>query len=197
MSDLALFTIAVLTILATPGPTNALLTTSGALVGFRRSLPLISAELAGYGVSISILLLASRPLIAAFPPFEWVLRATLIAYLLWLAWHLWHSGVALGDANVRVVTWWRVFVTTLLNPKGAVFAFAIFPPFEGAEDVARYSGIFAVTTMTVASAWMAFGASLGRFALRGRRIQLPRVTAVVLVVFACIVAVTAIAGRGG
>ena len=74
MSGLPLFMAATAAILATPGPTNALLATSAALVGIRRSLPPMSAEIAGYFVTIGILLGVSSPLIAASP--AWPMRTT-------------------------------------------------------------------------------------------------------------------------
>jgi threonine/homoserine/homoserine lactone efflux protein len=61
------FVVAVASLLATPGPTNALLTTPDALVGVRRSLPLMSAEIACYGTSISLLLRGEGALLAAYP----------------------------------------------------------------------------------------------------------------------------------
>ena len=41
MQDPVLFTLTVLFILGTPGPTNTLLATAGGTVGFRRALPLV------------------------------------------------------------------------------------------------------------------------------------------------------------
>jgi threonine/homoserine/homoserine lactone efflux protein len=191
MTSLPLFLLAVVSVLATPGPTNALLTTSAALVGTRRSLPLVTAELAGYALSIGVLLAASGAIVAAVPWLGLVIRAALVLYLLWLAWHLWDAGGGIVEASLRVVTWRRVFVTTLLNPKGPIFAFAVFPPLAGPRAIALYGGLFAATTLAVALGWMMVGATLGRLADNGRRTWLPRITAVVLVVFACLVVVSA------
>mgnify|MGYP006894100190 CR=1 FL=1 len=55
MTDPIAFVLAVIGLLATPGPTNTLLAASGAAVGFRRSLHLILAEAAGYLCSILVL----------------------------------------------------------------------------------------------------------------------------------------------
>jgi threonine/homoserine/homoserine lactone efflux protein len=187
MPDLILFIGATAALLATPGPTNALLATSAALVGFRRSTPLMLAEIAGYFITIGLLLVVSRPLIAAFPAFGVILRGGLVLYLVWLALRLWQAGHAEAKEG-EVISPRRVFVTTLLNPKGLVFAFGIFPPLAGPEDVILHFGAFALTTLTVAAGWLTFGTSLGRLASRsGWEFRLSRVTSVVLASFACIV----------
>jgi hypothetical protein len=67
MEDPLLFTLAVLAILGTPGPTNTLLATSGAGVGLRRSLVLLPAEACGYLISILLLGLVLGPVVAASP----------------------------------------------------------------------------------------------------------------------------------
>ena len=64
MQDPVLFTLTVLLILGTPGPTNTLLATAGATVGFRRALPLLPAEAAGYLIAILAIGLALGPFIA-------------------------------------------------------------------------------------------------------------------------------------
>ena len=61
------FVLAVAAILAMPGPTNALLCTSAGLVGIRRSLRLILAEIAGYLVTITAIISFAGPIILAIP----------------------------------------------------------------------------------------------------------------------------------
>jgi len=67
--DRIAFAAAALSLLATPGPTNTLLATSGAKVGLRRSLPLLGAELGGYLLAILLLRALIGPLMAANPVF--------------------------------------------------------------------------------------------------------------------------------
>jgi len=69
MSEAATFFLGAVAVLATPGPTNTLLATSGAISGFRRSLPLLGGELGGYLLAIVVLLSFIGPIVAAMPAF--------------------------------------------------------------------------------------------------------------------------------
>src|SRR5207244_1852181 len=95
-------------------------------VGVRRSLRLLPAELAGYLLSIATLTLVLGPRIAAQPMLGRGLRLASGAWLAVVAVRLWRSGAQ--GRRVESVTIRHVLVTTLLNPKGLVFAFVIFPP---------------------------------------------------------------------
>lgn len=127
MLDPIAFAPAVLALLLTPGPTNTLLAASGATVGVRRSLRLVPCEIAGYGISIFVLILLVGPLVAGHAAFGAALRMAAAGYLAWSAVVLWRTaGERFADAP-RPISPRRVFTTTLLNPKALVFAFAIFP----------------------------------------------------------------------
>jgi threonine/homoserine/homoserine lactone efflux protein len=189
MAQWLLFVITTAIVLATPGPTNTLLAASAALVGVRRSLPLILAELGGYGLSISVLL-ASGSAIAAFPGLEVGLRLCLAAYLLFVAWRLWGASAARAIGTVDFRT---VLITTALNPKALIFAFAVFPPIRSPDEALRYGGLFALVTMLVASGWIMLGGSAGLLASPQRSMLIRRLAAIALVVFASGVAGTAIA----
>ena len=163
MVDPLLFTLAVLAVLATPGPTNTLLATSGAMVGVRRSLPLVPAEAAGYCMAILTLGLVLGPVMAGQPMLAAALRAAVGAYLLLLAWRLWRRG-AEAVVGAGLVRPGQLFVTTLLNPKAIVFALGILP--FGKAPVLPYMLGFLALLASVAVGWIGLGAVLGQAAAR-------------------------------
>ncbi|MDR6952731.1 threonine/homoserine/homoserine lactone efflux protein [Ancylobacter sp. 3268] len=185
MTDPILFALAVLAILATPGPTNTLLATAGAAGGMRRALPLMPAEIGGYLVSISLLGLVLGPAIAASPILGLGLRLVVGLYLLTTAWSLWQrSGNAPGAVG-RVVTPSRVFLTTLLNPKAILFALGVVP--LGTERVWPYLAGFAGLCALVALGWIGIGTLAGRAAgASGRGHIVPRIAAAAVAGFAAL-----------
>lgn len=186
-----LFFACILAILLTPGPTNALLWTSGALRGVRASLPLLAAELAGYLLGIGGWRLLGEGLLKAAPRLGVALKLLVAAYLVLLAWRLWRQTPAQPQAP-QAVGGRQLFLTTLLNPKGAVFAFGVFPHFDHATAALPYALVFAATVPAVGAAWIGFGHSL-----RGTRLgtqALRRVAAAVLCAAAGLVAGSAALG---
>lgn len=159
MTDPLLFALAVLAILATPGPTNTLLATGAASAGFRRTLPLIPAETAGYVIAISTIGYGLGPVVAASPLLGLALRLAVGAYLIHLAYKLWRGGRQ-PALVAGIVTPVRVFLTTLLNPKAIVFALGVLP--LQAEQGWAYLLSFACLVAGVALGWIGFGVLLGR-----------------------------------
>jgi threonine/homoserine/homoserine lactone efflux protein len=187
MTNPWLFILAVLTILATPGPTNTLLASGAAVSGLRRSLPLLAAELGGYLVTIDLVGLLLKPVIAAYPAIGVGMKAAVAVYLAWAAVKLWRTTGA-PDGARTAVRWGNVFVATMLNPKGLIFALAIIP--FGHPDVALYLLAFAVSVVGVGFLWLVAGHLLGAAAGR-RRHLVPRVASLALVGFAGLIAASA------
>lgn len=186
------FSLAVLALLATPGPTNTLLAASGAALGLRPSLRLIPAELAGYLLSIGLLTAFAAPLIAAVPMLGNVIKLIAGAYLAWSAWRLWRDAAGLRGAPAPAQAG-RVFVTTLVNPKGLIFALVIFPGHEALLAFPAFAGLVTAVALCWIALGHAAGRSLGRLADR-RRIS--RVAALAHVVFATLVTASAITSGG-
>jgi threonine/homoserine/homoserine lactone efflux protein len=181
MSDPLLYVLAVLTLLGTPGPTNTLLATAGAMAGIRRSLPLLIGELGGYLIAIAAIRLVLGPVFAAYPPLAVALKLAVAAYLAWIAIRLWLRGAALTGAG-RAVTIRSVFVTTLLNPKALIFSLGIIPASDA--NLPWFIAGFAAMVITVGLTWIVIGAVIGAGAGERQAGVVPRIASVALAGFA-------------
>lgn len=188
MSDWTAFVLAVLGLLATPGPTNTLMAASGAQRGLVRSLPLLVGELGGYALAITVWIELVGAVATAQPWVPTLAKLVAVAFLVWSAFKLWRAA-GRADLKERGITLSRVFFTTLLNPKALVFAFAIFPPLG---FVARlpYGAVFMMLVVATATGWMLLGVVAQRSSaglLTSARVD--RITAVALSVFAALLLV--------
>jgi threonine/homoserine/homoserine lactone efflux protein len=193
MNNTISFSLSVLTLLIVPGPTNTLLAAAGATAGLRRSLALVPAECCGYLLSILAVLLMLGPLVGSAPFLGLGLRIVACLYLLWSAFSLWRSA-GLPEKQGGQIGTSRVFLTTLLNPKGLIFALVIFPQDLRLAALVPFLAIFAGLVCAVAVCWITFGAGLVRAAPRllvGARIG--RFAAVALAIFATVLGGSALA----
>ncbi|MFM0157766.1 MULTISPECIES: LysE family translocator [Paraburkholderia] len=162
-SAIALLAVGIIVVLITPGPTNTLLAAAGLRQGVRLSLPLIAVELAGYLVSISVWGHFLTQAAHALPWLPSLLRVAAGVYIAYLAVEMWRAAVALPDSTQRASGMRTLFVATLLNPKGLLFAGTIFPSiaFTHVPAYTMAMLIFACLLVPIALAWIAFGAALG------------------------------------
>ena len=181
MTDPVLFLLAVATILATPGPTNTLMATSGATAGIARSWPLLIAEITGYLIAILVIRAVLAPVVHAYPAIGIALKVAVALYLVWLAVKLWRRPLAL-DAETGSVSFANVLVTTLLNPKALIFALTVFPQ-DNSPALFGYLAAFAATVVAAGGGWIVFGHLL-KGAAGTRAGYIPRVASVVLIGFA-------------
>lgn len=179
MSDPVLFLVAVVTILAAPGPTNALLALSGASVGIVRSMGSLAAALAAYLIAIVASHVLVAGLVEAYPSLGVALKVGVAAYLIWLAIKLWRQPLRLDAGGTVTVA--NVFVTTLLNPKALIFALTIIP--WSAAELPWYFVAFAATVVAAGSSWIVLG-SVIKGASGTKAGYIPKVASVVLVGFA-------------
>jgi threonine/homoserine/homoserine lactone efflux protein len=150
---------ALVALLLSPGPTNTLIAIGGATRGFWRALPLVWAAVAGYLAVIAPLALAGRPLLDAHPELATAVRILAAAWVMVLAVRLWSPSLQSGLAGF--VTFRRVLVTTLLNPKALVIGLVLVPATTPLGLLPWLAGL-AATIVAVAGLWLAGGALLGR-----------------------------------
>ncbi len=184
MNDPFLFAVAVLAILATPGPTNTLLATAGATRGFVRSMPLLVAEAAGYTTTIVVVHTLAAALGWDSGKLGAPLRLIAGGYLMWLAIKLWRTPFVKGQT---VVLPRHVLTATLMNPKALIFALAIIP-FDAPHAPVYVVG-FWLLLLSMGSAWLAGGAILRRSAGRYSN-AFPRVASLVLATLSTVLMVS-------
>lgn len=181
MTNPQLYILAILILLFTPGPTNTLLCTSGAQVGIRRSLNLLSGELFGYLAAILTILLVLEPIMTWAPRIKLFLSVAMSVYIFYLALSLWvrSSNVAV---NLGFVSYKKIFITTLLNPKSFIFAITIIP--SGHPQMHWYLAALAICIVLVGMSWIIFGHILGLAIGKEKLLLFNRCSSVILTGFA-------------
>lgn len=189
--DLVLSLAGCAVVLAAPGPTNALLAAVGALADLpagRRIGRLVAAVVLGYAASMVLLRAVGPVVVDRLPEAAPIVRLLLAGWLVYLGCCLWRrppagSPVGVGPRDV--------FLATLLNPKGAVFALILWPEGQGAADLALWTaGLFGLI-VAISAAWAVAGRRLGSIdGHHGGRVA--RAGAVVVIGFAGIVGADAV-----
>src|SRR5215217_6371640 len=91
MTDPIQFALAVLLLLATPGPTNTVMATAGAVNRGEVPWLFMLAELGGYLAIVLLARLVLSPLIAVYPTVGVALKVLVVCYLVYAAVRLWRT----------------------------------------------------------------------------------------------------------
>ncbi|MGE8411260.1 MAG: LysE family translocator [Pseudomonas sp.] len=172
-TTLLLFIVSVSAVMMTPGPSMLLALNNGAAHGMRvASYGMAGAALSdiiligAVGCGLGALLEASEQL---FSLVKWAGAA----YLLYLAWNLWHAPTRpLADALVQHATrgrsaFMRALLVGLSNPKGLLFFSAFLPQFISPEGpIAQQYVTLAVISALIDCVFMSLYALGGRHAMR-------------------------------
>lgn len=165
----------------TPGPSNVLLTATGAWVGVLRGLPAQAGVLAGMGVMMFVVFFGLGSVVLANPRVLEALKWCGAAFLLWLAWKIAragaagaraeteHSGPPVGFIGAAAFQW--------VNPKSWLVSAGAAGTYlqAGSASAAVQAGLFALIFVVAAAPttflWLAFGAGVQRL-LRTPRARL-------------------------
>ena len=149
--------IALTVLLLTPGPTNTLMALAGAERGLGHAAGLIPLELAAYLCVAVPLAVAGAGLLTAVPGLLAAVTAVAAGWVLWLAIRMWRCPVAQQDGPATV-TPFRVFLTTLLNPKALIIGLVLLP----GPSLPLRTAVFAALVCGAALTWIGLGAALAR-----------------------------------
>jgi threonine/homoserine/homoserine lactone efflux protein len=158
----------------TPGPSNALLTATGANVGVVRGLPTLLGVALGMGLMMFVVAFGLGSVILDNPIVLTALKWCGAAVLLWLAWKIATAGHATSAAVGRPVGLVGAAAFQWVNPKSWLVCTSAAATFleQGSGSAVGQASAFALTFIVASLPscfpWLAFGAVLHRF-LRSER----------------------------
>jgi threonine/homoserine/homoserine lactone efflux protein len=168
------FVLYAIVVAGTPGPSNAVLTATGARVGVFRGLPALLGVAAGMGLLMFVVAFGLGAVILENPAWLTAVKWAGAAVLLWLAWKIGASRSAGPDQAARPIGFLGAAGFQWINPKSwlacASAAAAFLDQTRGSAQVqaALLTVIFVLVALPCCFAWLAFGAVVQR-ALRSER----------------------------
>ena len=159
----------------TPGPSNVMLTATGAQVGVLRGLPCLLGQTTGMGLMLFCVLAGLGSLVLGRPEVLSALHWGGAAVLLWLAWKIATASGGLDAASGRrPLGYLDAAVFQWVNPKAwlvSASAAGTFMTVRAGSPVAQaalLSALFVLAALPSCFPWLAFGAAVHRV-LRGPR----------------------------
>ncbi|HVL76622.1 MAG TPA: LysE family translocator [Noviherbaspirillum sp.] len=153
----------------TPGPNNIMLTSSGILFGFSRSIPHMLGITFGFAVMLLLCAVGVGGLVLAVPGIHVALKSAGSAYLLYLAWNL-RSMAFDGEArgSERPMSFLGAALFQFANPKAWVMALtgvsAFLPVIQPAWlSIALFCLVFSAINLPCVGIWAGTGAALRRY----------------------------------
>ncbi|SFO96082.1 LysE family translocator [Tranquillimonas alkanivorans] len=183
---LSLVTLAAAATLA-PGPNNALVASSSATFGLRRTAPHIVGIVIGFPLMMLIVGLTLGEVFQRSDLLREGLRLVGAALLLWIAWKLWSAGGLSGSGGrARPFTFLEAAGFQWINPKAWAMAVAVTAQFISPAAPVVTAAVIALVFSCVGgfsiSTWAVAGALLTRWLSTERRLKLfNRVMAVLIV----------------
>lgn len=153
----------------TPGPSNIILTSTGASVGVRRGLPCLFGVAAGMGLMMFLVAFGLGSLVLGNPIILNALKWGGIGFLLWLAWEIATSSPNGAAATADVIGFWPAAAFQWVNPKSWLVSASAAGAFlyDGAASAlvqsAWFGVLFVLVSLPSCFVWLAFGATLQRF----------------------------------
>lgn len=166
----------------TPGPSNIILASTGAIAGVRRGLPCLFGTTAGMGFMMFVVAFGLGSLVLESPLLLNVLKWGGIGFLLWLAWKIatarQHPEASAGD----IVGFWGAAAFQWVNPKSwlvtasAVGAYLHAGAASAFVQSAAFGLLFLLAALPSCFVWLAFGATAQRLLRSDRALRTFNVT---------------------
>ncbi|WP_293450521.1 LysE family transporter [Planktotalea sp.] len=100
-----------------PGPNIILLTASGAMFGFKRTVPHVLGVAVGVGITAGLTAFGLGAILLALPKLIIVLKVLAALWILWMAWGLWTATPSLASKPAAPMTFVQAVLFQWVNPK--------------------------------------------------------------------------------
>lgn len=153
----------------TPGPNNIMLTSSGIMFGFNRTIPHMLGVTFGFCVMLVLCATGIGSLILALPSIHVILKTLGSAYLLYLAWKLRSMSFKSDLGNdKKPMTFFAAAVFQFANPKAWVMAItsasAFLPPLRPIWlSIAMYCLVYSMINLPCVGVWAGAGSMLRHY----------------------------------
>ena len=162
----------------TPGPSNVILTTTGANVGIWRGIPCLLGVAGGMGLMILLVALGMGSLVVGNPALLGALNWAGAAFLLWLSWKIATARPGAAQAPRRPIGFVEAALFQWINPKSWIVsagaAGTYLQPGSGTavSQSLLLGGLFLAAALPSCFAWLAFGAALQRVLSSPRQLRI-------------------------
>jgi len=164
----AAFLLFAIVVSGTPGPSNLILTSTGATVGVRRGLPALFGQVAGMGFMLFVVGFGLGSLILANALAVGVLKWFGIGFLLWLSWKIATAGHHAQATHETRVGFWQLAAFQWVNPKSwivctsAVGTYLSATTGSAAVRSASIGLLFILAALPCCAVWLIAGAGVQR-----------------------------------
>jgi len=166
---------------ATPGPNNLLLVSSGALFGWRRTLPLLAGILLGFAILMGSAVFGLGTVVAKWPWLIAIVRILGAAWLTWMSLRFFIAAARTGAAKTehdhapiaKPLGFLEGILFQWINPKALILALSSAGAYIAIAEfayqrVAIIVGVFFATGLVSCTTWMVAGDALNRYMSAGR-----------------------------
>ncbi|TKB48973.1 LysE family translocator [Ferrimonas sediminicola] len=157
----------------TPGPNNIMLMSSGAKVGFVRTIPHMLGVSLGFALMVVLVGAGLMGVLAAMPQSQTLLKCLSLAYLCYLALKIANSDHSKQETEFQPMTFMAAAGFQWVNPKGWSMALTAVTLYSHGhwQEVGIIAGVFLILNLPSVSLWAAAGTQLQRWLTTSRRVK--------------------------
>jgi threonine/homoserine/homoserine lactone efflux protein len=158
----------------TPGPSNLILTSTGAKVGLLRGLPCLGGVVIGMGLMMFLVAFGLGNVVLASSWVILLLKWAGAGFLLWLSWKIATAGHSDATVEKQALGFWGAAAFQWINPKSwlvSISAVSVYlHPTAGTAFIQAiaFGLLFILAALPSCFTWLALGASLQRLLSRQR-----------------------------